>query len=56
MALAVASPAFAAKKEKESLPDNTLSEWSFGEAITGDTVVPKELKGKVVVIEYWGTR
>ena len=40
----------------DELPDNTLSEWKFGETLFGDKADAKDLEGKVVAIEYWGTR
>ena len=40
----------------DELPDNTLSEFKFGETLFGDEVKADDLEGKVVAIEYWGTR
>ncbi|WP_159434899.1 TlpA family protein disulfide reductase [Rubritalea squalenifaciens] len=34
---------------------HTLSEWSFGEVVHGETFTKESLKGKVVVVDYWGT-
>lgn len=39
----------------DELPENTLSEWEFGDVIFGDAVKTGSLNGKVVAIEYWGT-
>ena len=33
-----------------------LAGWDVGKVQCGDEEVAKDLKGKVVVIEYWGTR
>ena len=33
-----------------------LADWKFGKFIQGDPVTAKDLAGKVVVIEYWGTQ
>ncbi len=33
-----------------------LSDFSLGEHISGDDVKLDKLEGKVVVIDYWGTR
>lgn len=40
----------------EELPDHKLKEWSLGEHLSGPEVKMDDLDGKVVVIEYWGTR
>ena len=36
--------------------EHTLSEFQLGENISGPEVKLDKLEGKVVVIEYWGTR
>ena len=46
----LASSAFAQDAEHK------LSEFQLGETIAGEEVKLDELEGKVVVIEYWGTR
>lgn len=33
-----------------------LSDWKIGKVQVGEEVDKKDLEGKVVVIEYWGTR
>ncbi|MGJ8696946.1 MAG: hypothetical protein ACSHYF_11545 [Verrucomicrobiaceae bacterium] len=45
-----------AQAQDEELPDHKLSEWTLGEAIIGEGVDLDALKGRVVVIEKWGTR
>ncbi len=40
----------------QNLPDYKLSEFTLGEHISGDKVNLSKLEGKVVAIEYWGTR
>ncbi|YCM43246.1 hypothetical protein V2O64_18210 [Verrucomicrobiaceae bacterium 227] len=44
-----------ARAADDDLPENTLSEWTFGEAIFGEEAKAEDLQGKVVAIEYWGT-
>ena len=36
--------------------EHTLSEFNLGENVSGPKVKLDKLDGKVVVIEYWGTR
>ena len=36
--------------------EHTLSEFNLGEHLSGPEVKLDKLEGKVVVIEYWGTR
>lgn len=36
--------------------DTKLSDWEIGTVQVGEDVDMKDLKGKVVVFEYWGTR
>ena len=38
------------------LNGKTLSDWTFSEALIGDKPTEENLKGKVVVLEYWGVR
>ena len=38
------------------LTGKTLSDWTFPEALIGDNPTEENLKGKVVVLEYWGVR
>lgn len=45
-----------AKAADDELPDHKLSEWSLGTTIQGEAYTQEDLEGKVVVIEYWGTR
>ncbi|MDA0814841.1 MAG: hypothetical protein O3C21_20880 [Verrucomicrobia bacterium] len=40
----------------EDLPDHNLSEWRVGDVLVGEKVDLKKAEGKVVAIEYWGTR
>lgn len=40
----------------EDLPDHNLSEWRVGDVLIGEKVDLKKAEGKVVAIEYWGTR
>ena len=40
----------------DGLPDQTLDDYKIGETLLGDELNEKDLAGKVVVIEYWGTR
>ena len=39
-----------------AVPDHNLSEFKLGEHVSGPEVDLSELDGKVVAIEYWGTR
>ena len=36
--------------------DAKLSDWDLGTVQVGEKVAMKDLKGQVVVFEYWGTR
>ena len=40
----------------EDLPDHNLSEWRVGDVLVGEKVDLKQAEGKVVAIEFWGTR
>jgi|GEM_PF-934573 len=44
-----------ARASDDELPENTLSEWEFGDVMFGGNAKANDLKGKVVAIEYWGT-
>ena len=39
---------------QEGLPDAKLDDWKIGKALVGEDVEKEDLKGKVVVIKYWG--
>jgi len=41
---------------KPDLTGKTLEDWTLGETIVNEDVDTDKLKGKVVVIEYWGVR
>ncbi len=47
-ALAIPAPA------EEKLPEFTLTDLKLGTTLRGDEVKAEDLKGKVVVVEYWG--
>jgi hypothetical protein len=42
--------------DDDALPDAQLGDWKIGQTLRGDEVKAEDLEGKVVVIEYWGTR
>lgn len=42
--------------QEGNLPDQSLSDYRIGSAVRGEERKLEELEGKVVVIEYWGTR
>ncbi|NNC88633.1 MAG: hypothetical protein HKN82_09270 [Akkermansiaceae bacterium] len=48
--------AIPAARAADDLPDQSLSDYKVGETLLGDEVKEKDLEGRVVVIEYWGTR
>lgn len=52
--LMLAAAPFAAAQKEGDVPDHKLSDWSFGDTISGEKVTKTGLKGKVVAIEYWG--
>lgn len=39
-----------------ALAGKTLDDWTFGETIVNKEIDIDHLKGKIVVIEYWGVR
>ena len=53
MVSAAALPLFA---DGPDLADKTISDWSFGATVVGDEPTEANLKGRVVVIEFWGVR
>lgn len=46
----------AAAKGEDAVPDHKLSEFKLGDHVSGSEVDLSKQDGKVVVIEYWGTR
>ena len=55
--LAIAAGALiTAGRGDEDLPDHKLSEWNVGSTVSGAKVDLSKMYGKVVAIEYWGTR
>jgi hypothetical protein len=52
LAVALAS----ARDDGPPLPDHSLSDFSLGDHISGEETDLSKLDGKVVAIEYWGTR
>ena len=46
----------ASGQDEESVPDHSLSDFELGDHVSGNKVKLSDLKGKVTVIEYWGTR
>ncbi len=45
-----------AAAKDDAVPDHNLSEFTLGDHVSGTKVDLSEQEGKVVVIEYWGTR
>ena len=45
-----------AMAQKEKAAEYKLSDFKLGTQVSGETVKLDELEGKVVVIDYWGTR
>ena len=41
---------------QDSVPDHKLSEFKLGDVVSGEDIDLSKLEGKVVAIEYWGTR
>ena len=41
---------------QDAVPDHNISEFELGEHLSGPEVDLSKQKGKVVAIEYWGTR
>jgi len=54
--IGVATALCAITSHAQNLPDFKLSEFKLKKHISGDDVKLSELEGKVVAIEYWGTR
>ncbi len=50
--LAITSTSHAANNS--SLIGKKLSSWKMGKLVSGEKPTPEYLKGKVVVIDYWG--
>lgn len=42
--------------EEPDLTGKTILDWTFPKAFSGDEPSEENLKGKVVVLEYWGVR
>ena len=42
--------------EEPDLTGKTISDWTFPKALIGDEPSEENLKGRVVVLEYWGVR
>jgi|GEM_PF-1346520 len=55
VAAALAFPVLTAADD-DKVPVAKLSDWKIGETLRGDVVKEEDLVGKVVVVEYWGTR
>ncbi|MGK0185153.1 MAG: hypothetical protein ACI9R3_000928 [Verrucomicrobiales bacterium] len=56
LAISIASITTLRVSADEDLPDHNLSEWRVGDVLIGEKVDLKKADGKVVAIEYWGTR
>jgi len=54
--MAIAAFSAAARDEKDAVPDHKLSEFKLGDHVSGEKVDLSKMEGKVVAIEYWGTR
>ena len=54
--IAIAVGALASAGRAQDLPDHKLSEWRLGNTISGEKPDLSKMEGKVVAIEYWGTR
>jgi hypothetical protein len=54
--LALLITSLASHAQQPDLSQKTLDDWTFGEVLVGDALDKDKLKGKVVVIEYWGVR
>jgi len=48
----LAIPPLTAQEES----DHTLKDFTLGKVVAGDKEVAEDTKGKVVVLEFWGTR
>jgi len=42
--------------DEKKTSDYALTEWKFGKTLSGEMVTPTSLRGKVVVLKYWGVR
>lgn len=42
--------------DESNLSGKTISDWNFPKALSGDEPSEENLKGRVVVLEYWGVR
>ncbi|MDE0570188.1 MAG: hypothetical protein OSB44_05860 [Verrucomicrobiales bacterium] len=51
-----ASPAKAADTDADVNAEHSLSDFKLGDHVSGEERKLSKLKGKVVVLEYWGTR
>ncbi|HIG83301.1 MAG TPA: hypothetical protein EYG40_13420 [Verrucomicrobia bacterium] len=51
-----ASPAKAADADADANAEHNLSDFKLGDHVSGEERKLSKLKGKVVVLEYWGTR
>jgi thiol-disulfide isomerase/thioredoxin len=49
-AAALVSPTASAKEGKKE----KFSDWDLGKVVFGDKLAKKDMKGKVIVLEYWG--
>lgn len=43
-----------ASGQEKQAEDHRLADWKFGVTLFGDRVVPRNLEGQVVVVQYWG--
>lgn len=54
--ISLATFSAAAKDDKADVPDLKLSQFTLGDHVSGEKVDLSKMEGKVVAIEYWGTR
>jgi hypothetical protein len=54
--VALAAVLASARDDAPAVPDHSLSDFSLGEHVSGEETDLSKLDGKVVAIEYWGTR
>ncbi|CAN5489068.1 hypothetical protein BH23VER1_BH23VER1_11210 [soil metagenome] len=45
-----------ASGQDDALPEHTLSDFTLGKVVSGELKDLKGLEGKVVAVEWWGTR